>query len=161
MRLSILPFLLLIIPITEIGVFIAIGQQIGVAWTLALIVATAITGTVLLRIQGFAIVARIKAAIDAGRLPGDDLASGAMILVAGILLLTPGFVTDSVGFTLFIPAVRRAIWGFLRRNLTIVTRQNATAARTEPPEKQPAATVIDLEEGDYDETPNPNSPWRN
>ena len=97
MSLGIIPFLLLFIPILEIVVFILVGGQIGVVATLAMILFTAILGSILLRIQGFSIVNRIREQTERGELPGRELGNGAMILAAGILLLTPGFVTDTLG----------------------------------------------------------------
>lgn len=157
MPFSIIPFLLLVIPILEIAVFIVIGQQIGVFMTLALILVTAVIGTFLLRMQGFSILSRIRRETEAGRLPGRDLGDGAMILVAGILLLTPGFVTDTIGFLLFVPQIRDLIWGFLRTRIDVKVagsgpRGNSGQKRDE--------TVVDLDPENFSERPNPDSPWR-
>ncbi len=119
MRLALIPFLLLVIPVMEIAAFIVIGQQIGLFPTLGMIVVTAIIGSILLRIQGFQILGQLKPESEAGRLPGRALGDGAMILVAGVLLLTPGFVTDTLGFLLFVPAVRGGIWSFLAKRITV------------------------------------------
>lgn len=112
MPFSLIPFLLLAIPAAEIAVFILVGGQIGVLWTFAAILATAILGSILLRVQGFQIVNRLREETNAGRVPGRELGHGAMILVAGVLLLTPGFVTDSLGFLLFFPPFRDLIWSW-------------------------------------------------
>lgn len=112
MPFSLIPFLLLAIPAAEIAVFILVGGQIGVLWTFAAILATAILGSILLRVQGFQIVNRLREETNAGRVPGRELGHGAMILVAGVLLLTPGFVTDALGFLLFFPPFRDLIWGW-------------------------------------------------
>ena len=92
MPFALIPFLLLIIPILEIVVFILVGRQIGVLWTLGCILLTAVIGSALLRIQGFSILSRIRSETEQGRLPGRELGDGAMILVAGILLLTSGLL---------------------------------------------------------------------
>ena len=105
-----IPFLiLLVVPIIEIALFILIGGEIGLGWTLLLILVTAIVGTVLLRSQGLATMERIRTETRAGRVPGRELAHGLMLLVAGILLLTPGFFTDTLGFLLFVPQLRDGI----------------------------------------------------
>lgn len=113
MPIRILPILLLVVPVIEIAVFILVGGEIGVGWTIALILATAILGTILLRQQGFGVLAEIRNDVNAGRLPAQPMAHGVLIIVAGVLLLTPGFVTDALGFLLFVPGVRRWIWRVL------------------------------------------------
>ena len=164
MPLGLLPFILLIIPMLEIGAFIVIGQQIGIAATLAMIVVTAVIGSILLRTQGFGLLARIQQETAAGRVPGRELVHGVMILIAGVLLLTPGFITDTLGFLLFIPALRDAAWHFLKSRVTVTTFAGAarddmdayTAGRGRDQGK-----TIDLDEDDFrDETPRP-SPWNN
>lgn len=110
MPFRIMPLLLLVVPIVEIAVFILVGQQIGLGWTLLAILVTAIIGTMLLRSQGFAVLLRIREDVNAGRVPAAAMAHGVLIVVAGILLLTPGFVTDALGFLLFVPAFREWVW---------------------------------------------------
>lgn len=118
--LSRLPFLFLVVPIAEITVFLLVGRQIGVLATVLLVVATAIAGSTLLRIQGLGTLSRIRQAMAEGRTPGRDLVHGAMIVLAGFLLLTPGFITDTLGLVLFIPAVRERVFAFIRARITIV-----------------------------------------
>jgi UPF0716 protein FxsA len=116
-----LPFIMLIVPITEIAVFIVVGQFIGVIPTIALVILTAILGASLLRHQGLGLAMKLRSEIEAGRVPGRDLAHGAMMLVAGVLLLTPGFVTDTLGFLLFIPQVRTRVFEVLSKRVKFVT----------------------------------------
>lgn len=168
MPFSLIPFLLIAIPISEIAVFILIGGQIGVLWTLALILVTAIMGSILLRIQGFQVLARLRSDIDAGRIPGKDLGHGAMILAAGLLLLTPGFVTDTIGFLFFVPAIRSSIWNFLSARVRIIGAGpsqgvDSGAHREGQHRSAQDADVVDLDPDDFkrrDDSPNPNSPWR-
>ena len=103
---------LLGVPALEIAVFIEVGGVLGVWWTLALIVATAAAGSALLRAQGLATLARVQASLDRNEAPVADLFDGLCVLVAGVLLLTPGFVTDAVGLVLFIPPVRWLLMGW-------------------------------------------------
>lgn len=115
------PFLLLVIPILEIAVFILLGGQIGVINTLLCIVLTALIGTVLLRQQGFALFTKAQSQMDQGKLPGKELAHGVMLLAAGLLLLTPGFVTDTFGFLLLVPKVRDGIFRFFKSQVQFAT----------------------------------------
>ncbi|MCB1383055.1 MAG: membrane protein FxsA [Notoacmeibacter sp.] len=162
MPLGLLPFILLIIPMLEIGAFIVIGQQIGIAATLAMIVVTAVIGSFLLRMQGFGLLARIQQETAAGRVPGRELVHGVMILVAGVLLLTPGFITDTLGFLLFIPALRDAAWHFLKDRVTVTTfgmPGGEDVRRDAPFNGRDGGPTIDLEEDEFrDETPRA-SPW--
>lgn len=116
-----LPFALLAVPLAEIGVFILVGSAIGVFATIGLVIATAVLGATLLRHQGVAQLMKIQSEMASGRMPGRDVADGAMILVAGVLLLTPGFITDTLGFLLFVPAVRATIFSWLAARVTIVS----------------------------------------
>ena len=103
-------FLALIgVPLVEIAVFIEIGGRIGLWSTLGLIVATAIVGTALLRQQGLSTLARARDSLDRGEFPVQELLDGVCLLIAGALLLTPGFVTDAGGALLLAPPVRRVL----------------------------------------------------
>jgi UPF0716 protein FxsA len=152
MAFSLVPFLLLAIPIAEIAMFIVVGGQIGVLATLGLILVTAVLGSVLLRLQGFGILQRIAAETKAGRVPGRELVHGAMILVAGVLLLTPGFVTDTLGFLLFIPAVRDAAWKLLRDRVTIVAQSSRFGMKSGQASPHPGSRpdVIDLASDEFE-----------
>jgi len=97
------------VPLIEIAVFIQVGGAIGLGWTLLVVVATAVAGTWLLRAQGLATLRRARGQLDAGQLPARELFDGVCLLFAGALLLTPGFVTDSLGLLLFVPPVRELL----------------------------------------------------
>jgi UPF0716 protein FxsA len=96
-------------PILEIVLFIQIGGFIGVGPTILIVIVTAIAGSILLRLQGSAVIQRTQLALRAGELPVDPVIDGISLLMAGALLLTPGFFTDAVGFALFVPPFRRAL----------------------------------------------------
>jgi UPF0716 protein FxsA len=106
----------LAVPFIEIALFIKAGQLIGVLPTIALTVVTAIAGSVLMRVQGFAVLNRFTEAAAKGEMPLTPVIDGIGILVAGLLLMTPGFFTDALGILLFVPALRRAgmRWVFSR-----------------------------------------------
>lgn len=109
-RFPYLLLLLLAIPLAEIAGFVVIGGRIGVLATIGLVLATALAGSILLRVQGLGILQRIRRETDAGRVPGREMVHGLMILVAGFLLLLPGFVTDAIGLLLFVPFIRDIVW---------------------------------------------------
>ncbi len=106
MRALIIFLLLFGIPVAEIALFIQVGDLIGLWPTLGCILLTAVAGTFLVRAQGIAILGRIQAETQQGRLPVGELVSGACLVIAGLLLVTPGFLTDFLGFCLLIPFSR-------------------------------------------------------
>lgn len=111
--------LFLAVPLIEIGLFIEIGGAIGLWPTLAIVVITAIMGTSLVRSQGSMALSQIKSRFHDLTDPTEALAHGAMILIAGALLLTPGFFTDAIGFALLVPAVREFLIGQLRARVHV------------------------------------------
>ncbi|MBT8215176.1 MAG: FxsA family protein, partial [Acidimicrobiia bacterium] len=96
--------LFVIVPVAEIALFLVVGERIGVLTTLTLIVVTAFVGAALVSRQGRQTMLSLRAEIAEQRIPARQLSHGAMILFAGGLLLTPGFITDGVGFLLLVPA---------------------------------------------------------
>lgn len=97
------------IPIAEIALFIYVGERIGLLATLVVIVLTAVIGSILVARQGAGAIAQVQTAFFEARFPGKELAHGAMIVVAGAFLVTPGFLTDTLGFLLLVPPVREAV----------------------------------------------------
>jgi len=108
----------ILIPLIEIALLVSVGQQIGVYWTLVIVVGTAILGTALLRAQGFGVLARMRDAMALGKMPLEQVVEGVFLLLAGAFLLTPGLITDAIGFILLVPVLRIAIARFvLKRTL--------------------------------------------
>ncbi|PCJ15523.1 MAG: hypothetical protein COB04_12970 [Gammaproteobacteria bacterium] len=103
----------LIMPIVEMMVLFKVGGVIGALNTVALVALTAVVGVWLLKMQGFATLRRVQEKMNAGELPGVEVVEGAFLLVGGALLLTPGFVTDSIGFACLLPWTRRAMAEFI------------------------------------------------
>ena len=99
--------LLMLIPIVEMWILIEVGGWIGALPTIGLVVLTATIGLSLLKQQGLSTLMRARRKMDKGAIPASELVSGVMIAVGGALLLTPGFVTDAVGFALLIPQTRQ------------------------------------------------------
>ncbi|UCH94347.1 MAG: membrane protein FxsA [Candidatus Aminicenantes bacterium] len=96
-----------IVPVVELFLLIKVGQHIGTMNTIALIVLTGIIGASFAKSQGAKIIYQIRSTVNQGQLPGRELLQGAMILAGGILLITPGFITDLVGFSLLFPLTRQ------------------------------------------------------
>ena len=103
-----LVLLFIVVPIAELAVLIQVGQEIGVAWTIAILIADAILGSILMRAQGRAAWRRFNEAMQAGRVPAREVLDGALVMFGGLLMLTPGFITDILGFALLHPAHARA-----------------------------------------------------
>lgn len=118
----------LAVPLIEIALFVQVGGAIGLWPTLGIVVLTAVLGTWLVRSQGVLAIARLQRAFNELDDPTEPLAHGAMILVAGALLLTPGFFTDAVGFALLVPQVRLAVFRYLRSRVTVARFQMGTGS---------------------------------
>jgi len=151
------------VPIAEIAVFIEVGEKIGLGTTLAIVVITAIMGTALLRQQGFSVLARAQTSLQENRFPIAELFDGLCLLFAGALLLTPGFVTDTVGLLLFTPPVRGLlrVWvkKFLLARSQVHMDQGAYSGTGEP--RQGGGPIIidgDFEEVAKTETDDPAEP---
>jgi len=107
--LSRLLLLFIIVPAIELVLLIQMGQWIGVLPTVGLIIVTGIVGAYLTRQQGLQVWRRMQQELQTGQMPGEALLEGAMILVAGAVLMTPGVLTDALGFLLLIPPSRKFI----------------------------------------------------
>jgi UPF0716 protein FxsA len=99
--------LFIVMPIVEIAILLRVGDALGWLPTLAIVVITAVLGTSMLRQQGMATLARARERMGAGQMPAQQLLEGVLLLIGGVLLLTPGFVTDAFGFACLIPLSRR------------------------------------------------------
>lgn len=99
--------LFILMPIVEIAVLIQVGGSIGLFPTLLIIILTAILGTYLLRQQGLATLTRARQRMSSGQLPAEQMMEGVLLLIGGVLLLTPGFVTDAFGFSCLFPLTRQ------------------------------------------------------
>jgi UPF0716 protein FxsA len=116
----VLPLLVLVfilVPIAEIALLLQIGDLVGLWWTIALLVADAILGSLLLRSQGRRAWRRFGEALQAGRPPAREVTDGALIVVGGALLLTPGFISDVGGLAFLLPPTRAVIRRLLLRRL--------------------------------------------
>jgi len=121
-----MPFLLvalfILVPIAELAVIIQVGSAIGVWWTIAILIADSILGSLLMRSQGRVSWRRFNEALRAGRIPAREVADGVLVIFGGALLLTPGFLTDIVGLLFLLPPSRALIRRvFLRQAMKRIT----------------------------------------
>lgn len=137
-------FLLLIafiaVPIIEIAVFIKVGGWIGLWPTIGIVILTAVIGTAMLRQQGISILFRIQENLEANKLPVRELFDGVCLVIAGAFLLTPGFVTDGLGFALFVPPFRHAIAGCIGQKIVARADVRFHAAGQRGPHAGPGGT---------------------
>ncbi len=129
------PILFIIIPLVELYVIIAVGEEIGAFWTVILVLLTAVIGVNLLRIQGMSTLLRAQRNMAQGAIPAMEMIEGIALAVAGVLLITPGFITDSIGFLLLIPASRRALIHYIVARSTM--RASFRSQSTQWPPSQP------------------------
>ena len=108
-----------IIPIIEIYLLIEIGSMFGALTAVTLVILTGFLGACLARMQGLQTLYRIQESLREGRMPSGELLDALLIVIAGLVLLTPGFLTDSAGFLLLIPATRNSIKYWLRRQIEL------------------------------------------
>lgn len=124
-------FLLLFIgvPLIEVYLLIQVGSEIGALSTIALSIFTAILGSLLVRVQGFSVLLRVRTLTEHGETPALEVLDGALLLIAGLMLLLPGFLTDGLGFLLLVPPVRQ--W-LIRRFVRLVLVQPQGPIGPEP-----------------------------
>ena len=160
---SLAPLVMLALPFIEIAGFVIIGSKIGVFATLGLVILSAMLGFFLLRVQGIGLLQRIRTETAAGRVPDREMVHGAMLVLAAILLIVPGFVSSTIGILLFIPFIRDFMWEkFMRGRMVVATstRYSDGYGQQRPGSNPRQDHVIDLDPEDYTTRPNENSPWK-
>jgi UPF0716 protein FxsA len=138
---------LIAIPLIEIALFILIGQAIGLWPTLLGIIVIALLGSAIIRHQGLQLLAEIRATMGRGELPARALADGMLVCIAGVLMVTPGYFTDTIGLLLLVPPLRAALYGFLRRRMGIADGVPPGSADATGPTGRPRS--IDLDEENF------------
>jgi UPF0716 protein FxsA len=139
-----LVLLFIVVPIAELAVVIQVGQAIGVWWTIALLVVDSILGSVLMRAQGRLAWRRFNEALEVARVPAREVLDGALVLFGGLLLLTPGFITDVLGLLLLVPPTRAIVRRVLARRLA----QRMVVSMSDPRERRDDVidgTAVDVE----------------
>jgi UPF0716 protein FxsA len=130
--------------LVEMATFLWVGSKIGLGWALGLALATALIGSYLVRRAGLAVLGQIRRRWGEGALPGRELTHGASILVAGAFLISPGFITDTLGFLLLVPTVRdwihTRVGRWLSGRMTVITSRPPSRWEEPPPGK-----VIDVD----------------
>ena len=111
-------FLFIVIPTAELVLLMMLGVRIGWMPTLGLIVFTGILGATLARQQGLSILRKIQTEMQNGRPPALEMVEGAMVVIGGMVLLTPGIITDGLGFALLVPGIRRFIANKIQKHFT-------------------------------------------
>ncbi len=140
-------FLLLLVgaPLLELYVLIEVGSEIGALPTILLSIFTAILGAALVRLQGVSVLLRVQQTLARGEAPALEMLEGAVLMMAGVMLLFPGFITDAMGFLMLVPPLRR-------RLILAVLRQNGSLrpAPGNPPqgEEEPVRRVTIIQ-GEY------------
>ncbi|MFN2556995.1 MAG: FxsA family protein [Nitriliruptorales bacterium] len=153
----VLPLLLLafiVVPIVELAVIVEIGMWLGLPLTIALLLLDSVLGALLVKREGRRAWRAFRSALDEGRWPGDEVVQGALVLVGGALLVTPGFVTDVLGLLAVLPPSRALASRFLRRRLTpaplrlavkLEGRGTASRGRPRSSKRSPRGQVPDVE----------------
>ena len=110
-----------LVPVIELAILIQVGSFIGGLNTVTIVILTALAGAYMVKLEGLGVMFRIQQNMQEGIFPGDEMINGAMILMAGALLLTPGFFTDVIGFLLVFPAsrkfIKKAITPYIRKKM--------------------------------------------
>jgi UPF0716 protein FxsA len=129
------------VPLLEIALFIKVGGWIGLGPTLALIVLSAVIGACIVRQQGIGVMLRAQRQLAEGSLPVLQAFEGLCLAIAGVLLLTPGFLTDAIGALLLVPAVRRRLYRYLRRHI----ETHVIGVSSPPRGRAPGGPIIEAE----------------
>ena len=144
-----LVLLFILVPIAELAVIIQVGQQIGVLWTVAILIADSILGTVLMRSQGRVAWRRFSEALQAGRPPAREALDGVLVIFGGAFLLTPGFITDIFGAIFLIPPTRaiarRLLVKRFSERMVVAARSRAGTWSTRPGDVYGTAVDVDTE----------------
>ena len=147
-----LRFVVLALVLAEIAGFVIVGGAVGVLGTLGLTILSTLAGVLLLRQQGLATLTRMRADMRAGRAPAGGFGEAALLPVAAMLMILPGFITSAIGLLLFAPPLRAA-----------VSRKIGASVRSRSPRRdtfRPAGANLELREGEYRAVMREDSPWR-
>lgn len=122
-----------LVAVLEMATFFWVQSWIGLGWALGIALATALIGSYLVKRAGLSVLGRMKSKVNQGRLPGRELSDGAAVLVAGAFLISPGFITDTIGFLLLLPMVRDLVYRFVTKRfssrVTVFTSNFTTVTR--------------------------------
>lgn len=142
MPMPFLPLIFLVWPLAEIACFVLIGSRIGVMATIALVLLAGFAGMALLRWLGFASVMQLRSKVGNGALAGREIANSAMLAMAALFLILPGFISDVFGLLLLVPVVRDFIWRHVAARAVVVARPGSGDGQGRP-------RVVELEPGEF------------
>ncbi len=143
-----------VISLAEMATFFWVGSKIGFGWALLLAVATALIGSALVRRAGISVINRFREKANRGQVPGRELSDGAAVLVSGAFLISPGFITDILGFSLLIPAVRDVLYRAVSKRVTgrmsvfVNGRETVWSDRQEP---TPSSSIDDIVDAEFED----------
>ena len=123
-----------LVAVAEMATFFWVESKIGLAWALGLALTTALVGSFLVRRAGLSVLGRIQNKMSQGQVPGRELSDGAAILVAGAFLISPGFITDILGFLLLVPPVRDVVYRIVSKR--ILARVDVFTGNLRPPHER-------------------------
>lgn len=132
--LPLLVLLFVLVPIAELAIIIQVGQTVGIAWTVAILVADSVLGSLLMRTQGRATWRRFNEALQSGRVPANEVLDGGLVIFGGACLLTPGFITDLLGLLLLVPPTRAVVRRLLVRRFALRMVDGMTRGGSVPAE---------------------------
>jgi UPF0716 protein FxsA len=146
-----------ILPIIEIAILINVGEQIGGWYTVAIVIITAFAGANLVRQQGLSTLMQAQKKMQTGLMPGQEIAEGLLLVIAGVLLVTPGFVTDGIGFLLSLPVTRPFIAKGLVKYLSLSVIKSSLDSNFAQNQNQPHSTnqSDDIIEGEFERKDKP------
>lgn len=137
----------IVIPLIEIFLFAEVGDAIGGWNTVALVIITAVVGAWCVRTQGLSTLLAAQQKLHRGQIPAQEAASGIAIVLAGVLLIVPGFLTDFIGFMLLVPPIREMLWGFFKFQNIIYTSSMRATQQDKP---RGYADEEDIIDGDFE-----------
>jgi UPF0716 protein FxsA len=156
-----MPLLLFVVmPVLEMWILIEVGSQIGALYTIGLVLLTAMVGLALLRRQSFSAITRANQKMQTGEMPLQEMIEGIFLAVGGALLLTPGFVTDAIGFCCLLPGVRNVILGRMLKKM-VVTQQGgfySFSYQQRSDQRPSGAQDSSIIEGEFERDSDPDQP---
>ena len=132
MPLGYLLFAFIVVPLVELWLLMRVGEFLGAGRTIMIVVVTGVVGAAAARRQGASMLRLIQADLASGQMPAPHMLDGLMILIGGLLLATPGLITDTIGFLLLIPVIRNEIRQWMRRKLEQKLKDGAIEVRFGP-----------------------------
>jgi len=135
-----------LVAVAEMATFFWVESKIGLGWALGLALLTALVGSFLVRRAGLSVLGRLQRKVSQGQLPGRELSDGAAILVSGAFLISPGFITDVLGFLLLIPAVRGVVYQTISKRVSARVRVFGAGGRSPGGDWHELDDVIDIDD---------------